>query len=82
MFDFEYQLLGRLKSDCDYFLGASNGCEKHLWAGSIAGQVEKMREIYRALPKKPDWLTAEQIENYSGKMTALKNLKDGGVNHD
>ena len=82
MFDFEYQLLGRLKSDCDYFLGAGNGCEKHLWAGSVDGQIEKMKEIYRELPKKPEWLTAEQINRYYERMVTLKNLKDGGVNHD
>lgn len=37
MFEFEYQLLGRLKSDCDYYLGFGYAFEGHLWAGTVEG---------------------------------------------
>ena len=30
----EYQLLDRLRMDCEYFLGAGQHSEKHLWAGN------------------------------------------------
>lgn len=50
----EYRLLGRLKADCDYFLGAGGRAEKHLWAGNVREQIAKMRELYAALPEKPE----------------------------
>ena len=37
----DYQLLSRLKADCDYFLGAGGCAEKHLWAGSVRAQIAK-----------------------------------------
>ena len=51
-------LLDRLRADCDYFLGAGGRSEKHLWAGNVHTQIKKMRELYDALPEKPEWLTA------------------------
>ena len=64
----EYRLLGRLKADCDYFLGAGGRAEKHLWAGNVREQIAKMRELYAALPEKPKWLTPEDIERYAQRM--------------
>ena len=63
-----YQLLDRLRTDCEYFLGAGNRAEKHLWAGSVYAQIVKMRELYDALPQKPDWLTKEMIDDYAERM--------------
>ena len=65
----DYQLLSRLKADCDYFLGAGGRAEKHLWAGSVRAQIAKMREIYETLPAKPEWLTKEAIDDYDKQMT-------------
>lgn len=64
----EYRLLGRLKADCDYFLGAGGRAEKHLWAGNVREQIAKMRELYAALPEKPEWLTPEDIDRYAQRM--------------
>ena len=64
----EYQLLDRLRSDCEYFLGAGNRAEKHLWAGSVRAQIAKMRELYDTLPEKPEWLTKETIDDYAERM--------------
>ena len=64
----EYRLLGRLKADCDYFLGAGGRAEKHLWAGNVREQITKMRELYAALPEKPEWLTSEDIDRYAQRM--------------
>jgi len=64
----EYRLLDRLRSDCEYFLGAGNRSEKHLWAGSVRAQIAKMRELYDTLPEKPEWLTKEVIDDYAERM--------------
>ena len=63
-----YQLLSRLKADCDYFLDAGGRAEKHLWAGNVDAQIVKMRELYTALPEKPEWLTMEDIDRYAQRM--------------
>ena len=64
----EYRLLDRLRSDCEYFLGAGNRSEKNLWAGSVRAQIAKMRELYDMLPEKPEWLTKEAIDDYAERM--------------
>ncbi|MGN9097597.1 LPD11 domain-containing protein [Flintibacter porci] len=64
----DYQLLDRLRADCDYFLGAGQRSEKHLWAGNVRDQIAKMRELYEALPEKPEWLTKEAIDRYAERM--------------
>ena len=66
----DYVLLDRLRADCDYFLGAGGRSEKHLWTGSVYAQIRKMRELYDALPEKPEWLTAEAIDRYAAQMAA------------
>ena len=66
----DYVLLDRLRADCDYFLGAGGRSEKHLWAGNVHAQINKMRELYDALPEKPEWLTAEAIDRYAAQMAA------------
>lgn len=65
----DYRLLSRLKADCDYYLGAGGRAEKHLWAGSAEAQITKMRELYDALPEKPEWLTEQDIDRYESQMT-------------
>ena len=64
----DYRLLDRLRADCEYFLGAGGRAEKHLWAGSVYEQIVKMRELYDALPQKPEWLTEEMIDDYADRM--------------
>ncbi len=66
----DYVLLDRLRADCDYFLGAGGRSEKHLWTGNVHAQIKKMRELYDALPEKPEWLTAEAIDRYAAQMAA------------
>ena len=65
---FEYMLLDRLRTDCNYFLKHPH--EKHLWAGSIDGQIEKMKELYDTLKIKPEWLSMEDINRYEKDMKA------------
>lgn len=65
---FEYQLLGRLQQDCEYYLGNGNRAKKHLWAGDEAEQIAKMKEIYESLPEKPEWISLEKIAEYEAAM--------------
>lgn len=66
-------MLGRLESDCKYYLGYGNRNPKHLWAGDEKKQIEEMKRIYNSFTddKKPEWLTWENILEYEKEM--LKN---------
>lgn len=78
---FNYRLLGRLQSDCDYFLGAGGGSERQLWAGNVKDQITKMKELWNGFPddKKPEWLTMEQIEQYEKDMLAMNENNSGDI---
>ena len=65
---FNYMMLDRLKSDCEYYLGYGGRNAKSLWAHDEQKQVDKMREIYDSLKIKPKWLTIEQINEYAARM--------------
>lgn len=67
---FRYQMLSRLQTDCDYFLGNGNRAEKYLWAGNVPDQIKLMRALYDSFEddKKPEWLTKEDIDNYEKEM--------------
>ena len=64
----DYMLLSRLQSDCEYFLKAGGRSESSLWAGSVKDQIEKMKELWNSLDKKPEWLSMEDIEKYEKEM--------------
>ena len=64
----DYMLLSRLQSDCEYFLKAGGRSESSLWAGSVKEQIEKMKELWNSLDKKPEWLSMEDIEKYEKEM--------------
>ena len=68
---FRYQLLERMKMDCDYYLGNGNKSNKHLWAGNSTDQINTMKAIWNsfAADQKPEWLTMEQIEKYGQQMS-------------
>lgn len=65
---FSYQLLARLKQDCDYYLGFGNRAKKHLWAGDEAAQIAKMKDLHSAIPEKPEWLSLDDIGRYEAEM--------------
>jgi len=66
----DYMLLGRLQSDCDYFLGFGNGNEGRLWAGNVKDQIAEMKSIYNRLEVKPEWITMKDINKYERQMKA------------
>ena len=67
---FRYMLLGRLQADCEYYLGFGNKSSRRLWAGSEKAQIEYMTKIHDSFREneKPEWLTMEQIKEYSNAM--------------
>lgn len=78
---FKRQMLGRMQSDVDYYLGNGNGDAGHsLWAKDEDEQIQIMKSLYSTLPEKerPEWLTMKQIEDYDHKMQKVK--KDKGLN--
>ena len=70
--EFNYMMLGRLESDCKYYLGNGNRCAKYLWAGDEKKHIDEMKRIYNSLDKKPEWLTWEQILEYERLMINKK----------
>lgn len=67
---FNYMMLDRLRSDCDYYLGNGGRNEKHLQQGSVDAQIKEMKRLYNSFPddKKPEWITMKDIEEYEDKM--------------
>lgn len=70
---FDYMMLDRLRSDCDYFLGCGNGQVKDLYYKDIDRHIEEMKKIYDSFSEneKPEWITMEDIDNYKEKMGEL-----------
>ena len=68
--EFKYQLLDRMRSDCEYYLGYGNEDAKCLWAGNEKEQIETMRAIYNSFSQneKPEWITLEQIDGFEKEM--------------
>ncbi|MGF0347632.1 LPD11 domain-containing protein [Rhodococcus sp. IEGM1300] len=67
---FNYQMLSRLKMDCEYFLGNGGRNEKHLWADSVDEQIQEMKRLWNGFSEedKPEWLTMQDIEDYAFRM--------------
>jgi hypothetical protein len=70
MVKFNYMMLGRLQSDCEYYLNYGNRCKKHLYYHDEQKQIDKMKELYNSFPdgEKPEWLSYEQILAYEKLM--------------
>lgn len=68
---FQYQLLKKMKQECEHYLGKGIRNTKNLWAGSEEGQIKIMKTLYASFPDegKPEWLLYEQILIYEALMT-------------
>lgn len=68
--EFDYMMLGRMRSDCNYFLENGNGYEGHLWGGSVEKICDEMENIWNSFAEdeKPEWLTMEQNKDYRKRM--------------
>lgn len=67
---FKYQLLDRLRQDCEYYLDYGNRSPKSLWAEDEEKQIKAMKDIWNSFLEddKPEWLTMEQIDIYAKRM--------------
>jgi hypothetical protein len=72
---FNYMMLSRLQSDCDYFLGNGNRSERNLWADNVDAHIKEMKRLWNLLPVKPEWLSMEDILDYEAKMKDSTNEK-------
>lgn len=78
---FRYQLLDRLKMDCDYYLGYGNRYSDHLYFKSEKEHVTYMKALWESFPKdeKPEWLTWENISEYENQMIQEKTSLNGQI---
>ena len=66
--DNDYRLLGRLKEDCEYYLGYGSRQNKHLYYKDEEKMIVAITEIYDSLVEKPEWLTMSEIAAYEEQM--------------
>ena len=76
---FRYKLLSRMQQDCEYYLGNGNRNTKHLWALEEVEHIKNMVSLYNSFSfeDKPEWLTIEQLDNFSKELTG-KSLEEHG----
>lgn len=67
----EYMMLGRLQSDCEYYLHNGGRNPKFLWAQDERKQIAEMRRLYDILPVKPEWLHSGDIDEYEFEMCKI-----------
>ena len=67
---FNYMMLSRLRSDCDYYLGYGNRYEGHVSGKNGIDTIAEMKKLWNSFPAdgKPEWLTMEDIEEYEQEM--------------
>lgn len=70
---YRYQLLARLKSDCDIFLYQATPNPKRLWASNEREQIEAMEALWNGFDagEKPQWLSWEDIQAYKAKLSVV-----------
>lgn len=75
----DYRMLGRLKSDCEYFLNFGAGREDVLYYENVEEQCNAMEKIWNSFEDndKPEWITPEQIQEYRDRMN--QKLKENGL---
>ena len=64
---FNYMMLDRLRSDCEYSLTSGN---LNLWGKTIDAHIAEMRKLMCEVPKAPDWLSTAQIDEYEKALKA------------
>lgn len=68
---FRYQLLSRMKSDCEYYLNFGGRSPNALWAKDEADQIMVMKALWESFgdSDKPEWLAWDDILQYESQMT-------------
>lgn len=68
---FNYMMLNRLQSDCEYFLNWGKG-RSQLHQGTVEQHIQKMKDLWNLLEVKPEWLSMEEILQYETDMLAKR----------
>ena len=65
-----YRLLDRMRLDCIYFLGYGMRNPKDLWGVTPEDHIAYMKALWNSFSakKKPEWLTAEEINRFEKQM--------------
>lgn len=71
--EYNYMMMDRLKQDCEYYLGYGHKNKRHLYYKDEKKHIEEMKKLYKQLPKKPQWLTYQQILDYEKLMCDKNN---------
>lgn len=69
---FRYMMLGRMQSDCLYFIG-HNGAPR-LWGITVDDHITYMKALWKSFPKngKPQWLKYGEILKYEKAMKEIE----------
>lgn len=70
----QYMLLDRCLSDCYYFLGNGTRQDQYLWGKDVPSHISKMKELWNAVPEKPEWLSMREIEWFERDMNGDGNV--------
>ena len=56
-YEFEYRMLSKLQSDCEYYLGYGNRSPSILCNHSVQNHIARMKELWNGFPQiqKPEW---------------------------
>ena len=71
---FDYMLLDRMRTDCEYFMTYGGRNVKFLWAKDVDEQIEKMWELWHKC--RPQWLTNKQLKDIEKRMKGLNHGTD------
>lgn len=66
--EFRYQMLDRMRQDCNYYLSLKGRRQKSLWTGNELLQITIMRALYYTFKEKPEWISSKEISDLKAKM--------------
>lgn len=72
--EFEYMMLGRLKSDCNTHLSEDCHPSCRIKDENIDAVIKSMKELWNQFTEdeKPEWLTWDQILDFEKRLTSTK----------
>jgi len=65
---YNYMLLDRLRSDLEYYWNWGHRNENVLYNKDYKKHIRKMINIWKQLPKKPIWLTANELISFKNRI--------------
>lgn len=72
--EFRYQMLGRLKSDCEVYLGDGCGNRERLWTKNVRQQIYYMKALFYSFSGQyvPTWINIGYIKELEAKMIQVE----------